>query len=143
MVLPRPATAPWMDTATRRLRILLVEDDAVLSTVLAELLAALGHDVCGIATTEVEAIAAALRTIPDVMLVDANLQAGSGMSAMSAILRQTVIPHIYMTGRSRLAVPANATVLQKPFDMAGLKRALDHVAGQMARQGPEGAQLPP
>ncbi len=113
----------------RRLRILLVEDDAVLSRALAELLAVLGHEVCGTVTTEAEAIAAALRTLPDVMLVDANLQRGSGISAMSAILRQTAMPHIYMSG-GRLGTPANATVLHKPFDMAGLKGALDHVTAR-------------
>lgn len=118
----------------KRLRILLVEDDAVQSMLLSELLAVLGHDVCGTAVTEGEAVAAALRDLPDLMLVDASLQSGSGVSAMSAILRQTAMPHIYMSG-GRLAFPANATVLRKPFDMAGLKGALDGVAGQMAGPG--------
>lgn len=126
----------------RRLRVLLVDDDAVLVSVLAELLAVLGHEVCGTAATEVEAIAAALRCIPDVMLIDVNLQAGSGVSAMSAILRQTVMPHIYMSGGGRLTAPANATVLRKPFDMAGLKDALHRVAGQKAGQGLRATHLP-
>lgn len=49
----------------RRLRILLVEDDALQWTVFAELLAVLGPDVCGTAATEAEAIAAALRDLPE------------------------------------------------------------------------------
>ncbi len=116
----------------RRLRILLIEDDAVLSMVLAELLAALGHEVCGTAGTESEAIAAAARHAPDLMIVDANLQAGSGVSAMNAILRITAMPHIFMTGGSRLSIPANATMLHKPFGTEGLKAALDKVAWQIA-----------
>lgn len=131
-----------MDTTMRRLRILLVEDDAMQSMLLAKLLEVLGHDVCGIAATEVEAIAAAARYAPDVMLVDANLRSGSGVSAMSAILRHTVMPHIYMSGGGRLATPANATLLQKPFNMAGLKGALDRVTGQMAGPRPDGPHLP-
>ncbi len=61
---------------------------------------------------------------------------------MSAILRQTAMPHIYMSGGGRLAFPANATVLRKPFDVAGLKGALDRVAGQMAGPGLGATHLP-
>lgn len=114
----------------RRLRILLIEDDAIISKVLAELLAEIGHEVCGTAGTELEAIAAAAKHAPDLMIVDANLQGGSGVSAMNAILRLTAMPHIFMTGGSRLSIPADVTMLHKPFGMAALKAALDKVAGQ-------------
>jgi CheY-like chemotaxis protein len=116
-----------------RLRILLIEDDAVISGMLAELLAVLGHEVCGTAETELGAVAAAARHAPDLMIVDANLRAGSGISAMDAILRLTPMPHIFMTGGSQLAIPANATLLRKPFGLAGLKVALDGAARQIAQ----------
>ncbi len=107
------------------LRILLVEDDAVLSAVLAELLAECGHQVCGTATTEMAAVAAAARHAPDLMIVDAHLQAGSGASAMRTILRHSAMPHIYMTGGSRQSIPAGAVVLYKPFGKTGLVAALE------------------
>lgn len=109
------------------LRILLVEDDAVLSAVLAELLAECGHQVCGTATTEMAAVAvaAAGRHAPDLMIVDAHLQAGSGVSAMRTILRHSAMPHIYMTGGSRQSIPAGAVVLYKPFGKTGLVAALE------------------
>jgi CheY-like chemotaxis protein len=91
----------------RRLRILLIEDDIVISAVLAELLAEMGHEVCGTAATELEAVAAAARHAPDLIIVDVNLQVGSGVTAMNAILRLTTMPHIFMTGGSRLSMPAD------------------------------------
>jgi CheY-like chemotaxis protein len=126
----------------KRLRILLIEDDAVICMTLTELLAMLGHEVCGTAGTEVEAIAAAERHAPDLMIVDANLQMGSGVSAMNAILRLTAMPHIFMTGGSRLGIPVNATLLQKPFATAGLKMALEKVASQIAEAAPRRAPIP-
>jgi CheY-like chemotaxis protein len=126
----------------RRLRILVVEDDALQCMLLAELLTVLGHDVCGTAATEADAIAAGLSTMPDVMLVDANLRSGSGVSAVSAILRHTVMPHIYISGGGRIALPANTTVLQKPYDMADLKAALDSLAALVEGQGLREAPFP-
>jgi CheY-like chemotaxis protein len=125
----------------KRLRILLIEDDAVICMMLTELLAMLGHEVCGTAGTEVEAIAAAARHAPDLMIVDANLQMGSGVSAMNAILRLTAMPHIFMTGGSRLGIPTNAILLQKPFATAGLKAALDKAASQIAAAPPCNAPI--
>jgi two-component system, response regulator PdtaR len=45
----------------KTLRILVVEDDALFGMLLAELLAMMGHDVCGIEATEADAVAAAVR----------------------------------------------------------------------------------
>jgi CheY-like chemotaxis protein len=112
----------------RQLRILLVEDDAVVGLLLAELLVGIGHDVCRIATTENEAILAATRERPDLMLVDAQLRQGSGIAAMKAILRRGPMPHVFMTGNSRLTMPANALVLRKPFGLTDLIAVLDGVA---------------
>ena len=116
----------------RRLRILLVEDDAVISALVADILNELGHDVCGTARTELEAVEAAARQTPDLMIVDAYLKVGSGVAAMDTILRRGAMPHIFMTGGSRQIIPPQATVLFKPFGTAGLTAALDRVAGQMA-----------
>ena len=116
----------------RRLRILLVEDDAVISALVVQILDELGHDVCGTARTEAEAIDAAARHAPDLMIVDAYLRVGNGVSAMETILRRTAMPHFFMTGGLRQIIPPQATVLYKPFGRAGLKTALDRVAGQIA-----------
>lgn len=108
-----------------RLRILLVDDDAMISALLAELLAECGHDVCGAAATEMEAIAAAAQHAPDLMIVDAQLRGGSGVLAMQAILLHADMPHIFMTGGLRQSIPAGAVVLQKPFGKASLLAAIE------------------
>ena len=111
---------------------MLVEDDVVISALVADVLAALGHEVCGTARTESEAIKAATQHEPDLMIVDAYLQEGSGVAAMTAILRRTDMPHIFMTGGPRQIIPPQATVLYKPFGAAGLTAALESLAGQIA-----------
>jgi DNA-binding response OmpR family regulator len=116
----------------KRLRILLVEDDVVISTLIVELLAEMGHDVCATARTELEAVAAAERHGPDLMIVDVVLLAGSGVAAMHAILRRTAMPHIFMTGGSRQSIPAGETVLYKPFGAADLTAAVTRVAWKIA-----------
>lgn len=116
----------------RGVRILLVEDDANISTLIVELLAGMGHEVCFTATTEREAVAAAERLSPDLMIVDVVLRGGGGVSAMATILRRTAMPHIFMTGGSRQNIPDNAAVLQKPFGTLGLTAALDSIAPQIA-----------
>jgi CheY-like chemotaxis protein len=116
----------------RRLRILVVEDNAFISTLIEEVLADLGYDVCGIAGTELGAIEAGARLVPDIMIVDVGLPHGSGVSAMDTILRLTDMPHIFMTGDYHRTVPADATVLLKPFGIIGLTVALESVVWQVA-----------
>ncbi len=119
----------------RVLRILLVEDDAAISAVVAEVLAELGHQVCGTATTEAEAVDAAVHHAPDLMILDVYLRVGNGVAAMDSILQRTAMPHIFMTGGSRRGIPASANVLYKPFGVAGLAAALDCAAGQFVATG--------
>jgi len=106
----------------RRLRILIVEDDAMVATVLAEMLVGLQHDICGIATTESDAVNVAARCKPDMMIIDVVLRAGSGMAALETIRRSGPIPYIMMSGAG---LPSDAVMLRKPFREADLVRALE------------------
>lgn len=54
----------------KALRVLVIEDGAVVGTLLAELLAGMGYDVCALAATEADAVIAATRHGPDLMIVD-------------------------------------------------------------------------
>ncbi len=80
------------------LRILLVEDDAEIRAVLAERLESLGHSVCATATTENEAVDAAGRSKPDLMIVDIGLTAGSGVAAAARVRQLALVPHFFMSG---------------------------------------------
>jgi DNA-binding response OmpR family regulator len=80
------------------LHVLVVEDDAVISMLLAEVLTGMGHDVCAIASTEADAVAAAVRYRPDLMIVEARLGDGSGVPAVEEMLRIGFVPHGFVTG---------------------------------------------
>lgn len=110
-----------------RLRILVVEDDGLIGTLLGDMLELLGHKVCAIEVTEDGAIAAAAKFSPNFMIVDAQLRSGSGISAVDAILKNGLVPHVFVTGdvfEIRKLRP-NAVVIEKPFSEATLTAAIN------------------
>ncbi|WP_248311297.1 response regulator [Bosea sp. ASV33] len=108
------------------LRVLVIEDEPIIATLLAEVLTELGHVVSGIATTEAEAIREATRCRPDLMIVDARLRQGSGLTAVAEILEDGFIPHVFVSGDrlTKNSMSPEAIVLQKPFQEADLVRAI-------------------
>jgi CheY-like chemotaxis protein len=115
----------------KALRVLVVEDEPLIGMLLAETLAMMGHEVCGVETTEATAVAAALRHRPDLMIVDARLRGGCGVSAVEAILRTTFVPHLFVSGDAARvqALRPDAVVMQKPFFEPELTRAMQHALG--------------
>jgi DNA-binding response OmpR family regulator len=118
----------------KALRILIVEDDALIGTLLAELLARMGHDVCGIEANEADAVAAAVRHRPHLMIVDARLGEESGISAVDEILGGGPVPHIFITGDTAMleTLRPGAVVIQKPFRETELARAMQRALGATA-----------
>ena len=111
----------------KALRVLVIEDDALIAMLLSELLAGMGHDVCATAATEADAVIAATRHRPDLMIVDARLGRGSGVSAVEEILGAGPVAHVFLSGdveRVRVRKP-DAVVIRKPFREADLARAID------------------
>ena len=144
--LPQAKTAETAMTArTQRspnaLRVLVVEDEAMIAMLLAEVLTELGHTVCATEATEAGAVAAAARHQPDLMLVDDELRVGSGIAAVEQITRSGIIPHVFVTGDSLLgrSLSPGTVVIQKPFTIPelvwGIKRAL--TVGEMRRADPQ------
>ena len=110
------------------LRVLVVEDDGLIAMLLAELLTGMGHEVCATAATEAEAVSAAARCRPDLMIVDAGLGHGSGVAAVEQILRAGPVAHLFLSGdagRVQTRRP-DAIVVRKPFRQAELVRAIDN-----------------
>jgi CheY-like chemotaxis protein len=110
----------------KTLRVLVIEDDALIAMLLANLLEGMGHDVCATATTEAEAVIAAARYRPDLMIVDAGLGRGSGVSAVEEILRAGPVAHVFLSGdagRVQTRQP-DAVVVRKPFRQTELARAI-------------------
>ena len=74
-----------------------------------------------------DAVSAATRYDPDLMIVDAGLGRGSGVSAVEEILRAGPLAHVFISGdagRVRVRKP-DAVVVRKPFGEAELARAID------------------
>ena len=114
---------------TEGLGIVIVEDDALIAMDLADLLIGMGHDVRAIVQTESEAVAAAMRCQPDLMIVDGQLAEGSGTEAMRQILASGFVAHFYITGDPLriTGLAPDAVVVAKPFTLndlaSGIARA--------------------
>lgn len=111
---------------TDALNIVIVEDNALIAMDLADLLIAMGHGVAAIASTEAEAVSAAERCQPDLMIVDANLAEGSGVAAMHKILAKRSVPYLYVTGDPSQVrqLAQDAIVVAKPFKIQDLSEAI-------------------
>jgi len=110
----------------KQLRILGVEDDEMIAFLLGQVLESMGHEVCGIESNKTEAIAAARRFKPDLMIVDEHLGRESGLSVMESVLRDGPMPHIFVSGdtaRIRTLKPLSI-VLEKPYFQPDLEQAI-------------------
>ena len=122
-----------MPSVMTKLRVLIIEDEPIIAMLLAEVLTEQGYDVADIASTEEEAIREAARHRPDIMIVDARLRQGSGLTAVSEIIAQGFIPHVFMSGDrlTKTVLGPEAIMLQKPFQEADLLRAIAQALGQV------------
>jgi DNA-binding response OmpR family regulator len=116
---PKPPPAPG-------LRVLLVEDDAMIGELLGEMLEEMGHRVYPVVATQADAVSAAASRRPDLMIVDVGLGTGSGIAAMDEILRAGFVTHLYMSGNVAMfrMLKPNAPVLEKPFYESELEGAI-------------------
>ncbi|WP_294532723.1 response regulator [uncultured Rhodoblastus sp.] len=117
----------------QKLRVMIVEDDEMIAGLLAELIEALGYEVCAVESSENGAVAAARHSRPDLMIVDAHLQNGSGMGAVDRINGSETISHIYVTGDAKTVkiLKPDATVLQKPYFELDLVLAIQSALTQV------------
>jgi len=107
-------------------RILIIEDEPIIAMDLEALVEGLGHRVVGIARTRTEAVTAARRTGPGLILADIQLADGSsGLDAVNDILGDFDVPVIFITAYpERLltgARPEPAFLITKPFRPETLK----------------------
>lgn len=111
----------------KALRILIVEDEAMIAQTLAELLEAMGHYVCAIEATESDAVAAAARCRPEMMIVDLWLAEGNGVSAVEEIGRTGPVPHVFVTVDSKMiqALTRDAVIIRKPYREHDLVQAME------------------
>jgi AmiR/NasT family two-component response regulator len=84
-----------------KLRILIVEDEPIISNDIKASLAKLGYEVCGWVASGASAVKSAEDLRPDLILMDIILQGDmNGIEAANIINKRFNIPIIYMTGNA-------------------------------------------
>ena len=111
-------------------RVLVVEDETLLSILLEGMLTELGHEVATIAPRVSNALAAVESETFDLAILDVRLQ-GESVTPVADALIAKGLPFIFATGYDRNGLPEpyrSRPVLQKPFSRNDLRRALDGLA---------------
>src|SRR5215470_6460260 len=106
----------------RGARVLVVEDEAMLSLNLEAMLLDLGCIVAGTADKLEDALQMARTSDFDVALLDINI-GGKRVDPVAEVVRARRIPVIFISGYGRTA--ASGLVLEKPYDAAALERMLN------------------
>lgn len=117
---------------TEKIRILIVEDEALVSEDLKEMLLGFGYEIPGIAETGELAIALADEHKPDLVLMDINLAgAMDGITAGGEIRSRWGIPIIYVTAFATQAIIDRAKktnpsgYILKPFNERQIQTAIE------------------
>jgi len=130
-------------------RIMLVEDEKVVAADIQECVKSLGYEVVGAAATGTEALRLAVKTMPDLVLMDIKLRGVlDGIDVAGALYDQLKIPVVYLTAhadaeileRAKLTAPSGYVL--KPFDDRTLRTAIElaFVRHRRERQLIEGGQ---
>src|SRR5712671_813208 len=118
-------------------RVLVIEDEAVIALDVADIVRNAGHQVVGIAATEKAAIELAKKHSPHLVLADVQLRGSdSGITAVREIMQAMTVPVIFVTGYPERLLTGTqlepAFVISKPFDpdllRAAIAQALDTVS---------------
>lgn len=123
------------------MRILIVEDNALVALDLEQQLLDLGHEVVGIATTASEAIDMGRTRGPELALMDVLLADGSnGVDAAERLKGEFGIPSVYITATLPDTLEARRHGLghlKKPFTQEQVSRAMDSVEAILTGQKPQ------
>jgi two-component system, cell cycle sensor histidine kinase and response regulator CckA len=151
MVKERPMLDPF--GANKPVKILIVEDEAIIAEDIAETLRNLGYEVAGIGQTGAEAIRMAEQHRPDLILMDVKLQEGiDGIETAHQIRSRMDIPFVYLTAYAEPDVLERAKkthpygFLGKPIGLLELRNTLEnalykHHADKRVRESEERLRL--
>jgi DNA-binding NarL/FixJ family response regulator len=104
---------PEVSSPEARARVLIVEDDVLLSTVLEDALTYEGYAVVGTARSAEQAISMAVDHGPDLVLMDIRLLGNSdGIAAAGEILERTGIRCLMATGQTDAKTKERAAMVQ-------------------------------
>ncbi|MCM2358991.1 MAG: response regulator [Geobacteraceae bacterium] len=125
----------------REYRILIVEDVGMIADFMGLILSHHGYRISGVVASGEEAVAAALRTCPDLVLMDIKIEGVmDGIAAAELIREQCDVPIIYVTAHTEKAVIDRAMLtepaacLHKPFKgnelLGAIRKTLESPKGR-------------
>lgn len=134
------------------LRVLIVEDEALLAMQLESFLEEQGHEVVGVAVNSAQAPRMAAKARPDLALVDIHLTDGpTGVEVGRAMAQELGLAVVFMTANPK-RIPEDFVgaigVVPKPYTVGGLATALRFLISAVHRPpppmpGPASLQLAP
>ena len=111
------------------LRVLVVEDEVMIMTLVEDMVTELGHCVAGLAASVEEAAGLAEGAEFDVALLDVNLQ-GQTVESVAATLARRGKPFVFTTGYGERVIPPefkDRPLLPKPYQIEQLGEILSRV----------------
>lgn len=113
--------------APRRGAVLIVEDEAMIRMMVADMLSDLGYPIAAETGDIDDAIALARTAVFDIAILDVNVN-GKLISPVADIIAARPRPFVFVTGYGAQSLPKNyrdRPVLQKPFQIDTLANILD------------------
>jgi len=112
------------------LRILVVEDEPIVGMMVEDMLAELGAEIVGPASTVEQAVRLVRANTLDAAILDVNLN-GERSHAVAAVLGERGVPFILATGydASGCGDLGHAEIIEKPFRREQLAAALERALG--------------
>jgi CheY-like chemotaxis protein/DNA-directed RNA polymerase specialized sigma24 family protein len=109
--------------------VLIIEDEPVISLDLSQIVEEMGHSIAAVARTRREAMGAAARTRPGLILADIQLAGGdSGIETVNEILDKVDAPVIYVTAYPERLLTGEGTeptfMVTKPFSARNVRAAV-------------------
>ena len=123
---------------TRRPRVVIAEDEALIRMDLAEMLDDEGYDVVGQAEDGEKAVALATEHRPDLVILDVKMPRLDGIAAAEQIARARIAPVVILTAFSQRDLVERArdagamAYLVKPFDQGDLVPAVEMAMSRFA-----------
>lgn len=128
------------------LRVVIVEDEALILMQIEILLEEAGHHVVGTAVRARDAVAVAMRTRPDLVFIDLQLQGGSsGLDVARDLAGEPDMTLVFVTANASKIdedFAGAAGVIAKPFSEAIFGDTMTFLE-QCIRRPPPGVQVPP
>ena len=126
------------------MRILIVEDEAIIALCIGLTLQEAGHEIMGPVACLDASLRLAERMVPDLALVDIGLdRGGSGIEVARALLTRWRVMSIYVSAqssRARTSIEAAVGCLNKPFATQSLIGTVE--VARVLQQGDIPASLP-